>query len=360
MINYLYLAYGWFRGEILALPGRVIALGFFTLLLILPLIGIDRSMLSLLIIASIYAIFAASWDILAITGQVSFGHALFFGSAAYTAALVNIHIGLKPWATIPIGSICSVFIGLFVGIPALRLRGFYLSLVTLAFPVILVGIIYIFSDFFGGEKGLIGIDRLCNSKVSDYYLVVIIMIFSSLMMWKLGDAGSKVIRTGVIFHAIRSDEITARTSGINTVKYKLLAYAFSGFFAGIAGGLFVHLFRIAGPSFLEVSLSIQVVMWTILGGMGTVYGALTGVFIFYPLTEYIRVYQWGDELRFIILALTMIFVLLFMPQGISVWVLDKIEIKCQRCKVVNIATRHFCRACRAPLHLKKESHKNDD
>jgi branched-chain amino acid transport system permease protein len=355
MIDYLYWVYKWIQGEIFALPGRVIALAFFTLLLIIPLMGVNYSTLSFLIIASIFAIFAASWDLLAITGQISLGHALFFGTAGYAAALINIHFGLKAWATIPIGSFCAVFIGLFAGIPALRLRGFYLALVTLAFPIILTGIILVFSKFLGGEMGLIGIDRLFKSRVGEYYFVVIIMIFSSLAMWKLSDPGSKVIRTGVIFHAIRADEITARTSGINTVKYKLLAYAFSGFFAGIAGGLFVHFFRIAGPSILEIFFSLQVMMWTIFGGMGTVYGGITGVFILYPLTEYIRVFGWGEELRFIILALIMILTLLFMPQGISVWVLDKIEIKCQRCKVTNIATRRFCRACRAPLRLERKS-----
>lgn len=287
MINYFnwkYL-YQWIYDEILARPGRVIGLAFFTLLLILPLITTSPSTVRFLTLASIFAIFAASWDLLAATGQVSLGHSLFFGGAGYCTALINIHFGLPPWATILLGGICAVLIGLLAGIPALRLRGFYLSLVTLAFPVILTGIIFAFSDFFGGEMGLIGLKRLSGSRVSNYYIVVVLMIFSALTIWKLSDPGSKVIRTGAIFHAIREDEITARTSGINTTKYKLLAYAISGFFAGIAGGLFVHFFGVSGPSTLGVFFSFQVVLWSIFGGMGTVYGAITGVFILYPITE---------------------------------------------------------------------------
>ncbi|RJR16773.1 MAG: branched-chain amino acid ABC transporter permease [Desulfobacteraceae bacterium] len=354
MIDYIRWVYQWFKGEILAIPGRVIAVVFFTFLLLLPLITTSPSTLRFLIMACIFAIFAASWDLLAVTGQVSLGHALFFGSAGYTAALINIHFGLPAWITIPLGGLSAVVVGLLAGIPALRLRGFYLSLVTLAYPVILTGIIFVFPDFFGGEMGLIGISRLSGSRVGDYYTVVLIMAFSGFIMWKLSDAGSKVLRTGVVFHAIREDEIAARNSGINTVRYKLMAYAFSGFFGGVAGGLYIHFIRIAGPSSLEVFFSVQALLWAVFGGMGTIYGAIVGVFILFPLTEYLRIYEWGEALRFVIVSLVLIFILLFMPEGISVWVLDKIEIRCRRCKVVNIATRRNCRTCRAPLRLERE------
>lgn len=354
MIEHVAWTYRWFKGEILAIPGRLIALVFFILLFLVPLITTSPSTLRFLILACIFAIFAASWDLLAVTGQVSLGHALFFGSSGYVAALINIHLGFPSWATIPLGGLCAVGVGLLAGIPALRLRGFYLALVTLAFPVILIGIIYIFPDVFGGEMGLIGISRLSGSRVGDYYTAVLVLLFSGLAMWKMTDAGSKVLRMGVIFHAIREDEIAARNAGISTVRYKLTAYALSGFFAGVAGGLYIHFMRIAGPSSLEVFFSFQALLWAIFGGMGTIYGAIAGVFVLFPLTEYLRIFEWGEELRFVIISLILILVLLFMPEGISVWILDKIEIKCRRCKVVNIAIRANCRACRAPLHLQKK------
>ena len=354
MIEHVTWTYQWFKGEILAIPGRVIALTFFIVLLLMPLITTNPSTLRFLILTCIFAIFAASWDLLAVTGQVSLGHALFFGSSGYVAALINIHLGFPPWVTIPLGGLCAVGVGLLAGIPALRLRGFYLALVTLAFPVILTGIIYIFPDLFGGEMGLIGISRLSGSRVGDYYTVVLVLVFSGLVMWKMTDAGGKVLRMGVIFHAIREDEIAARNAGINTVRYKLTAYALSGFFGGIAGGLYIHFMRIAGPSSLEVFFSFQALLWAIFGGMGTIYGAIAGVFILFPLTEYLRLFEWGEELRFVIVSMILILILLFMPEGISVWVLDKIEIKCRRCKVVNVAIRANCRACRAPLHLQKK------
>ena len=344
--------YRGFRGEILAIPGRVIAFAFGLILLLLPLITTDLYILGVLIFTAIYALYAASWDFLAgFTGQLNLGHALFFGVAAYVAALLNIHFDLSPWATIPIGALAAVIAGLIVGIPALRLRGFYLALVTLAFPIILIGIIYAFPDLTGGEMGLSGIESLAGSRVVAYYIVVLVMAGCLFLMWKLTDTKSKFIRTGLILRAIREDEITARASGINTTAYKFLAFAISGFFAGIAGGLYVHYIRVAGPSTLGLGFSFQPILWTVFGGMGTIYGPVVGTYILYPLLDLLRLHPIGAEVRLIVQALILIVFLSFMPEGIAVWIRDKMEIVCQRCKVVNAAPRHFCRACRAPLHV---------
>jgi branched-chain amino acid transport system permease protein len=248
----------------------------------------------------------------------------------------------------------AVLVGLLVGVPALRLRGFYLALVTVAFPVILSGIVFIFPDFTGGELGIYGLKRLSSSILGVYYIVNLIMLVSVYIMYKFTDAESKLWRTGVILHAIREDEITARTSGIDTTKYKLLTFAVSGFFAGIAGGLYCHYLRIVGPSTLELFFSLQPILWTIFGGIATIYGAVAGVYILYPLTELMGLFEGGDKIRFLLFSLILIFTLLFMPEGITVWVRDKIEVKCQRCKTVNNTFRRQCRACQAPLHLEEK------
>ena len=182
-----------------------------------------------------------------------------------------------------------------------------------------------------------------------YYIVVVVFTLSVFIMWKFTDAGSKIFRVGLVLHAIREDEIAARASGINTTGYKFLAFAVSGFFAGIAGGLYVHYMRIAAPSMLELTFSFQAILWTIFGGAATIYGAVAGVFILFPLLELLALTQWGEQSRFIIFTVILILTLLFMPEGLTVWVLDKLEVKCPRCKLVNIFTRSTCRACRAPL-----------
>jgi branched-chain amino acid transport system permease protein len=348
---YAYRLFRNWQGDILAIPGRAIA--FFGLLLLfsIPLITQDPYILRTLAFTGIFAIFAASWDLLSgFTGQLNLGHGAFFAVGAYSAALLNLNLGLPPWATIPVGALIAVPAALIIGFPALRVRGVYLALVTLCVPLILTGVVYAFPDFTGGELGLSGIARLSTSRLFDYYLVLLVMIGCALLMWKLTDARSSLIRLGIFLHAIREDEITARASGIDTTKYKLLAFSLSGFFAGLAGSLYAHLIRVAGPSTLELWFSFQPIMWTIFGGMATIGGPIVGVYLLFPFMEFLRIIP---ELRMLIFALVIILLILFMPRGLTVRVREEIERECPRCKVINMITRRSCRACYSPLHLEK-------
>jgi len=337
-----------FQGDVLAVPGRLIALVFLVLLFFIPLITQQPYTLRILILSNIFVIFAVSWDFISgYTGQINFGHAMFFGVAAYTAALLNKHLGLEPWATIPIGALAAVLAGVVMCLPALRLRGPYLSLVTLALPLILLGVIKAFPEVTGGEHGISGVAALSDSRLLDYYISVLVMIPSVMIMWKLTDAKSALVRTGIILHAIREDEIATRASGINTIRYKLFAFIVGGFFAGIAGGLYVHFLKVAGPSTLNLMLSFQAIIWTVFGGIVSIYGAVVGVYVLFPLLEFLRVIP---ELRTIIFAIVVILILLFMPEGIAVWIRDKLEEECPRCKLSNASWRRTCRACGASLH----------
>ena len=330
------------RNEVLVLPSRVIVGLFFIALLGLPLIHQDPYIVRIVILTSIFAILAASWDLLSgFTGQMNFGHALFFGVGAYSSALINLHAHIPPWGSVPLGAIVAVLAGLIVGIPCLRLKHTYLALTTLAFPIILTGIIFALPQYTGGEFGLSGMTRFTNSLIGNYYLHVGTMLVLAVIMWKITDSN-----TGIIFHAIREDELAVKASGINTTRYKLLAFCLSGFFAGIAGGLYAHYMRIAGPSTLEVSMSFMVVIWAIFGGAATIYGPIGAVFILYPLLEFFRIWP---EYRTMIFAAVVLVILLYMPEGLIHWVRDKIEKECPRCKIRNAATRKTCRVCTAGL-----------
>ena len=338
-------AYRVFRQDILALPSRSVVFFFSLGLLLLPLYSTDPYLLRIVIITCIFAIYAASWDLLAgFTGQINFGHALFFGVGAYGSALLNYHLHLTPWLTIPIGAVVAMAMGFLVGIPCLRLRGSYLSLATLAFPLILTGILFAFPNFSGGELGVSGIRRLFVYPVHNYYAAVILMLVLCFAMWKIGGS-----HTGLIFHSIREDEIAARASGINTKRYKLMAFGLSAMFAGVAGAFFAHFIRIAGPSSLEVSLSFQAVIWGIFGGAATIYGPVVASFILYPLTEVVGTFPALREYRLLILAIVVLLVLLFMPQGITPWIRNKIEVVCRRCKNRNVRWRRECRVCHAEI-----------
>jgi len=330
------------RNEVLVLPSRVIVGLFFIVLLGLPLITQDPYIVRIVILTSIFAILAASWDLLSgFTGQMNFGHALFFGVGAYSSALINLHAHISPWGSVPLGAVVAVLAGLIVGIPCLRLKHTYLALTTLAFPIILTGIIFALPQYTGGEFGLSGVTRFTNSLIGNYYLHVVTMLVMAVIMWKITDSN-----TGIIFHAIREDELAVKASGINTTRYKLLAFSLSGFFAGIAGGLYAHYMRIAGPSTLEVSMSFMVVIWAIFGGAATIYGPIGAVFILYPLLEFFRIWP---EYRTMIFAAIVLVILLYMPEGLIHWIRDKIETECPRCKIRNAATRKTCRVCTAGL-----------
>ena len=342
---YIGRAYKGLRGEVLVLPSRTIVLIFCLTLLLLPLVMNHPYYLGILFLASIFAIFAASWDLLSgFTGQMNFGHALFFGVAAYTAALLNLHFGLAPWLTIPLGALAAVLAGLIIGVPCLRLRGIYLALATLAFPLILIAVLYTIPNITGGEMGVSGIDPLSGSRTIDYYIAVTLMIGLGFVMWKITASN-----TGLIFHAIREDEVAARASGVNTTRYKLLAFCLSGFFAGIAGGLYVHYMKVAGPSTLELLLSFQVVIWAIFGGIATIYGPIAGVFILYVPLALLESVPVVSEIRMLLIAIIVVLAMLFMPEGLTTWVRDKIEKVCPRCKIRNIGTRKSCRVCSADL-----------
>ena len=333
------------RNEIFVLPSRTLVLAWVVALLALPMVYDDAYVLRILTMTCIFAMFAASWDLLAgYTGQVNFGHALFFGAGAYTSALLSLKLGLSPWLTIWAGAAVALLFGFGVGYLCLRLRGSYLSLSTLAFPLIALGLLFAFPDFSGGELGISGLRRLALTPTTNYYVAALSMLLVVFGLWLLADS-----KFGIVLHAIRDDEIAARASGINTLRYKMTVFAIAGAAGGFSGALFAHYLRVAGPSTLEVALSFQVVIWGIFGGLATIYGPVVAVFILYPLTEWLGSFRAFGELRLLIFAVIVLLVLLFMPRGLTPWVRDKIETQCPRCKQRNGFWRKICRLCGALL-----------
>jgi branched-chain amino acid transport system permease protein len=348
MEYYVRRIYKAFNGEILAVPGRAIGAAGIVLLFLLGAFEISPYVKDILIFSSIFALFAASWDFLFFSGQLNLGHGAFFGASAYTSAILSAKFGLPVWLTIPMGAITGVIIGVAVAVPALRLRGPYLAIVTLAVPVILQGLVFVFPSVTGGELGLFSLPGIAESSTFVYYFCLVLMLVCVWVMWKLTDTNSRTVRTGIIFHALSEDEISARTSGINTVRYKVLAFAVSGFFAGIAGGLYAHTMKVVGPSTLEFLFSIYPLIWTIFGGSRTIYGPVVGAYLLYFLSMELLVIV--PEIRMTLFTAVIVGMILFMPEGFTRWFRDKIEIRCPRCKIINPVRRRSCRVCGTPLH----------
>jgi len=331
---------------VLVLPSRTVAALWVAAVLLLPVIVPDPYVLRVAAMTCLFAAFAASWDLLAgYAGQVNFGHALFFGAGAYSSALLTLRLGFSSWMAVLTGALVATAIGLCVGYLCLRLRGSYLSLATLAFPLILIGVLFAFPDISGGELGVTGLTPLATSRIGNYYIAAVAMLALVYGIWAFADS-----RFGLILHAIRDDELAARASGIDTTRYKLAVFGISAAAAGITGGLYAHFMRGAGPSTLETALSFQAVIWGVFGGLATIYGPVTAVFVLYPLTEWLGSFSAFGELRLLVFAVVVLLVLLFMPRGLTPWVRDKIETVCPRCKQQNPMWRTACRVCEAPLH----------
>lgn len=253
--------------------------------------------------------FAMSWDAVSgYTGQLSFGHAFFFAVGGYGSAVLNLQHGLHPLVSIPVATLLAAVGGVLVGLPALRLRGPYLSLVTLIVPLIMAQLFILWNDSlvvkvlgfelpvapdgFGGRSGLpaapdpiiapspravVEVPGFQMQVLGNYYLALglLVVILVVLLAVTRSTAGS-------VFTAIREDENAVATAGLNPEKFKLFAFVLSGAVGGLAGAVFVH--TLAGypqpPSILNIDLSINVIVMSILGGMGTIVGPIVGAAFF--------------------------------------------------------------------------------
>jgi branched-chain amino acid transport system permease protein len=259
---------------------------------VIPLI-IDRDLYyHTFITAMIFAIFAASWDLLSgVTGQVSFGHAAFFGIGGYSTGALVIYLGWNWELALIAGSVLGVAIGLIVAIPSLRLKGPYLALGSLAFSLLLYELFKMDCIFevggqcvkIFGSYGIRNIPHITGYDFQEEFIIIlIIMIICGVFMLAIYNS-----KLGTIFQAIREDEISTEASGINTTKFKLYSFMISALFAGIAGGLYtLHLGNVKPDIFLSLNSFYPIIM-AMIGGIATISGAMFGAYFFFVVSEII-------------------------------------------------------------------------
>ncbi|MDY7081038.1 MAG: branched-chain amino acid ABC transporter permease, partial [Halobacteria archaeon] len=258
-------------------------------LAILP-VFIDATLAVTLSLAYFWGVYAMSWDVVSgYTGQISFGHGVFFAVGGYTSALLNLGYNIDPIYSIPVGVLLAAVAGVIIGVPALRLRGPYLSLVTLVAPLILEQIFIYRSDIFKGEQGLSGVESIFGwqtfgDEFNFYYLAFALFVFVLFVLLAVTrtDAGS-------VFTAIREDEDAVAAAGLNPAKFKIMAFVLSAAVGGLAGALIVHTpSGNASPSTLmALTVNVEVIIAAILGGMGTIAGAAIGGMLLILLREWL-------------------------------------------------------------------------
>ncbi|HCS39639.1 MAG TPA: branched-chain amino acid ABC transporter permease [Anaerolineaceae bacterium] len=258
--------------------------------------------------------------VVGLSGQLVLGYIAFFAIGAYTMALLNApephNLMWGFWPALLLGVVLAALSGLLLGLPIMRLRGDYLAIVTLGFGEIIRILLKsdVLTDFTGGPRGIQNIHgpmlfgRPFNSEVDFVYLIIAGVILASFVYNRLQQS-----RTGRAWLAIREDETVARASGVDTIKYKLLALAIGAAFAGLAGGIYASRNQFTGPDEHALMASINVLSLIIVGGMGNIPGTILGAFTLKGLPEILREFA---NFRLLAFGALLVFMMLSRPEGL--------------------------------------------
>jgi branched-chain amino acid transport system permease protein len=287
---------------------------------LLPIVGLIVLSLALsmywqrvLLSVCIFALLAISWDILAQTGMISLGQALFFGTGAYLAGIMNHYWGWPPAITIPLaaiigGLLCTVFL-----IPVLRLRGIFFSMVTLVLPLMLVRIIEA-TRIFGGTEGLSGLAAL-PSRWVEIYLVIIVLLCALFGFRRMLNSDF-----GLILKGINDNDRSVMNAGINIYWFKIQALFIASSIGAFAGAFLTHVYLFVGMPVYALDYSILPIASAVVGGIGTLAGSMLGAFILVPLSEILRGL---GGLRIVIYGLFLVVFTVAIPEGIFHYVQRK-------------------------------------
>lgn len=283
-------------------------------LLVLPLL-LPTYWQKVLITTAVFAILAMSWDFLVSVGMVSLGQALFFGVGAYVAGVLDHYLGLPIWLTIPFatvmgGGICTVLL-----LPVLRLRGIYFAMITLVLPLMIERSIEA-TGVFGGTEGLTGLKSFPNIYV-ETYLVAGVLLFALFGFRRLMETDY-----GLVLKAIRDNDRSVMSAGINIYRYKAQALLLAGCACSFCGAFMTHLYMFVGMPVFALDYSILPLASAVVGGMGTFAGSLMGAFILVPLSEALR---GVGGLRTVLYAMSLVVFIVALPEGIFHYIQRKYQ-----------------------------------
>jgi len=266
--------------------------------------------LGVMTMAFYLGVYAMAWDLLfGYVGEVNFGPTFLVGLGAYGAGMSNTLLSLSLWPSIGIGTAAALVGGMLLGGPALRLRGPYFGLVTLAAVLLLDKLIVVFAGYTGGEIGLTVMSFLTISSTGNYYYALGFVVLSAIVLRIV--ARSSI---GLILEASGQDSVATEALGFNVTKFKLLAFAISALFSGFAGALTVFYLGTASPgTVVAVFVTIQIIISTIVGGRRSIIGPIFGAIFLIGAGELLRPI---GQLSNAVVAVVALVVLLFAPAGL--------------------------------------------
>lgn len=291
------------------------------LLFLLPVFIKQPYYIHIFIVTMLYIIVVSSLRTVALSGQVSIGHAAFMGIGAYFSGVVSKELGLTPWLTIPLGGLAAMIIAILMGYPFTRVRAIYFSMVSLFGGMVIVSLIRV-AQKWTGAAGLAGIPPLSpinipgvinivflGQKVPYYYFTLLLTIVCLLVLYRIEHS-----RTGMTWKAIAQSHLVASSVGINEAGFRVLALAVGCFFAGIAGASYAHYNLVLTPSTFSFFPSIFLVMYMLVGGRERFAGPIIGTAILVMVPE---LFRWLKEFTPFVLGAIMVIVVFLMPQGIA-------------------------------------------
>jgi len=278
-----------------------------------PLVFPKSYWITVFIYTGIYGLIVIGYDLLlGYCGQVSLGHNGLFAIGAYATGIATAWFGWSPLLAMGGGVFITCLIAWVVGIPTLRLRGYYLAIATMGFAFIVESVLR--TAYFGGSSGITNIPPFSAfgftfaTDRSYYYLVWGIVFVAVILCLRLGETGP-----GRAMKAVHTDEDAAGSMGIPVARVKIQAFVFSAALAALAGSLYAHYSTVIAPTSFSIMISVKLLLMLYLGGSGTVYGGLLGAFILFGLPEFLGRLE---RLELALEGLIFILILIFLPGGI--------------------------------------------
>lgn len=291
-------------------------------LIVLPHV-LSFSQQELLVFLVINVIVVVSYRLLTLTGEWSLAHVVLMGVGGYGSALYTKSFGVPVPLSILAGAATAGFVAFLLSFPLFRMKGFYFLIGSFAAGEVIRLIWKRFSDPFGGATGIKRIPPFPDvdlgfatieffDPVNYYYLVLAVAAVSILVMYLIERS-----RIGLTFHAIHWQDKLAQSVGIDTFRYRMLAFVAASFFAGLGGAFYAHYLSTVNPNQFDVSQMVYVVIWTIVGGTTRLYGPILGVVVLTVLDEVVLRALGNDQLRPLLYGLILIAAILFMPKGLE-------------------------------------------
>lgn len=271
----------------------------------------------IMVFAGIYSLIAIGLSLLmGYAGQISVGHAAFYGIGAYVSGILTARYGLNPWVCMLAGISVSAVVALLVGAPCLKLKGHYLAMATLAFGIIIFIVFNEETEWTGGPDGMTGIPGLSIfgfdfDSVEKYFYLVWGFVFAAFIF------SANIIQSGAgrALRAIHSSEAAASAMGVDVSRYKILVFVYSAVLASLAGSLYAHYLNFINPSAFDLFFSIKLLIMIALGGMHNIWGAVIGAGIITFLN-----YEWlhyFEEFDVIVYGAILLVVVIYLPDGLA-------------------------------------------